>query len=69
MIILITKLNQVIRGWANYHRHVVAMRLDVLITMSMSNYGRCLGEDTLKNLQSGCIKSIGLPLETEVSLL
>ena len=24
MIILITKLNQIIRGWANYHRHVVA---------------------------------------------
>ncbi len=24
MIILITKLNQSIRGWANYHRHVVA---------------------------------------------
>ena len=40
--LLINRLNSIVRGWANYHRHVVSKR--VFARLSMLRYSECSGD-------------------------
>lgn len=65
IIILIKKLNETLRGWAYYHRHVVSSET----FRRVDNYGACFVKDTRINPRNGCPESIGQRLVKRVSLL
>ena len=61
---LITKLNSTLRGWANYHRHVVSSEaFAVSIRMSLNNYGACFGGGTRTSPRNGLSGNTGQPAD------
>ncbi len=70
MVILITKLNQVLRDWANYHRHVVSSEAFCRVdTYVFDNSGGCSGNNIRANLNGGCTRNTGQTPNGNISLL
>lgn len=63
MVVLIKKLNALLRGWANYHKHVVSSKAFSYVDYYvLCQLWECLDADTATSLRGGYATAIGLPL-------